>query len=636
MRVGIRRILSALALILLFLATTSAAGVAAYSPTGDPTLLLWLVPWGPSNGTYTNLLPYLPKVTIGVVFAFHTEGLGNGATLQEALAYNGNGYWISEQLSKLRAVYSSSSVVFVNFFLTTDTWRGYLTSVTQPQLLLLNYTLMQIASLTNGGEKLIVGISEMNDLSYYGYYQVYSLIRQDLPNAQLFYYTDLGQSVGSVESVFTYLRSNGITLNYLGYDVYPYPSYDYFNGHIQIPSNYVSQISELQSFARQNGVSFFIGEVGLRNGDVMGYQKPYAMNYIDFSAPAGYQVTINYYEDVISQLSPMGINIIGIWDYDGWNGDPFGIWNNPYFDQLLEFVGIEPVETAKIEVVSPVPFFYINGAKYYTNGTYTVTLPVNISFDSLYYVNGSARMVLEGVKVDGMRLGSSFAISEPGTYQITASYITQYYVTVNLNVSAYVNGVEEALTSGWYDAGTMIQIYPQIVQVGQYEIYNITTPYSFVVNGPGSIQVPYTVEYYVSIVLPNGTIAGWYANGSFIKLPRTVYVSGVEYELGGPDQVVVNGPIVSARPMYVQVSTTGTTTATAPTTSTTTTSSTASARAGHQAPQTTTAETVERAPTGTTTSEGEFVWLVKVSGNAFFWIFMMVVVVAIVIMTRRR
>jgi hypothetical protein len=55
----------------------------------------------------------------------------------------------------------------------------------------------------------------------------------------------------------------------------------------------------------------------LRNGDVMGYQKPYAMNYINFSAPAGYQVTINYYKDVISQLSPMGINIIEIWNYDG-------------------------------------------------------------------------------------------------------------------------------------------------------------------------------------------------------------------------------------------------------------------------------------------------------------------------------
>ncbi len=48
-------------------------------------------------------------------------------------------------------------------------------------------------------------------------------------------------------------------------------------------------------------------------------------------------------------------------------------------------------------------------------------------------------------------------------------------------------------------------------------------------------------------------------------------MSGVEYKLGEPDQVVVNGPIVSARPMYVQVSTTSTTTAT-------------STRTGHQAP----------------------------------------------------
>ena len=47
MWVRIRRILSALTLILLFPATTWAAGVATFSPTGDPTLLLWLVSWGP-------------------------------------------------------------------------------------------------------------------------------------------------------------------------------------------------------------------------------------------------------------------------------------------------------------------------------------------------------------------------------------------------------------------------------------------------------------------------------------------------------------------------------------------------------------------------------------------------------------
>jgi len=84
-----------------------------------------------------------------------------------------NGFWISEQLSKLQAVYSSSGVVFLISLLTTSTWRDYLVGVTRPQSCLLNYALMQIASLTNGGKKLIVRISEMNDFSYYGYHQIF-------------------------------------------------------------------------------------------------------------------------------------------------------------------------------------------------------------------------------------------------------------------------------------------------------------------------------------------------------------------------------------------------------------------------------------------------------------------------------
>jgi hypothetical protein len=83
MRGSMQCILSALTLILLFLATTSEAGVAVNSPTGDPTLLP-ACSMGALNGAYANLLPYLPKVTIGVVFALHMEGLGSGANPQEA------------------------------------------------------------------------------------------------------------------------------------------------------------------------------------------------------------------------------------------------------------------------------------------------------------------------------------------------------------------------------------------------------------------------------------------------------------------------------------------------------------------------------------------------------------------------
>ena len=597
----------------------------AYNISSDPRLLFWLVPWGPSNGTYENLLPYLQNLVVGIVFPFNTYNLGNeNVSLQQALNYGNNEYWISEQLSKLDMLYNSSNLLFINFFLTTDNWRGYLTSVTHAQMLLLNYTLHKIANVTNGGEKLAVGVSEMNDLSNYGYYEVYSLIKQILPNAKLFYYTDLGQSVSSVESVFEYLQSNGITLNYIGYDVYPYPSYSYVNGIISIPNNYVNQILDLENFANQQGVSFFIGEIGFRDGDIKGYINPASTTYIDFNSTIGYQDTINYYEDVISQLNSMAINLIGIWNYNGWNGDPFGLWDNPYFSQLLKFVGIYPVKIVKIDVVSTFPYYYINGTIYNVNRTYVVILPANITLINEKYINSTSRLILTNVTINGNSSSSSFVINQQGEYTIMANYVIQYYVTTNVNVSAYVNGIKEELSSGWYNRGSTIQVFPQIIPISQYEIYNITRTFNFIVDYPMSIKIPYIVEYYVNvnftgppilaiingtnrtlvsgyypagtiieipmyeylnpyarleifslpqkfivnasqqvnieaisqflvlIDLPNGSISGWYNNGSVIGIPKVIKVNGTTYILNGSDEIEITHPLFIT-PEYIKL-----------------------------------------------------------------------------------
>jgi hypothetical protein len=489
-------------------------------------------------------------------------------------------------------------------------------------MLLLNYTLHKIAAVTNGGEKLVVGVSEMNDLNNYGYYEVYSLIKQILPNAKLFYYTDLGQSVSSVESVFQYLQSNGITLNYIGYDVYPYPSYNYANGVVSIPSNYVNQILDLENFANQQGVSFFIGEIGFRDGDVQGYNNPASTTYIDFNSPAGYQDTINYYEDVISQLNSMGINFIGIWNYNGWNGDPFGLWNNPYFNQLLEFVGIHPVEIARIDVVSTFSYYYINGTIYNVNKTYVVILPANITLINEKYINSTSRLILTNVTINGNSTSGSFVLNQQGEYTIMANYVIQYYVTTNVNVSAYVNGIKEELSSGWYNRGSTIQVFPQIIPISQHEIYNITRTFHFIVDYPMSIKIPYIVEYYVNvnftgppilaiingtnrtlvsgyypagtiieiptyeylnpharleifslpqklivnasllvnikaisqflvfINLPNGSISGWYNNGSVIIIPKVIKVNGTTYILNGSDEIKITHPLF-VTPEYI-------------------------------------------------------------------------------------
>ncbi|ACP49047.1 hypothetical protein YN1551_2011 [Sulfolobus islandicus Y.N.15.51] len=597
----------------------------AYNISSDPRLLFWLVPWGPSNGTYENLLPYLQNLVVGIVFPFNTYNLGNeNVSLQQALNYGNNEYWISEQLSKLDMLYNSSNLLFINFFLTTDNWRGYLTNVTHAQMLLLNYTLHKIANVTNGGEKLAVGVSEMNDLSNYGYYEVYSLIKQILPNAKLFYYTDLGQSVSSVESVFEYLQSNGITLNYIGYDVYPYPSYSYVNGIISIPNNYVNQILDLENFANQQGVSFFIGEIGFRDGDIKGYINPASTTYIDFNSTIGYQDTINYYEDVISQLNSMAINLIGIWNYNGWNGDPFGLWDNPYFNQLLEFVGIHPVKIAKIDVVSTFPYYYINGTIYNVNRTYVVILPANITLINEKYINSTSRLILTNVTINGNSTSRSFVINQQGEYTIMANYVIQYYVTTNVNVSAYVNGIKEELSSGWYNRGSIIQVFPQIIPISQYEIYNITRTFNFIVDYPMPIKIPYIVEYYVNvnftgppilaiingtnrtlvsgyypagtiieipmyeylnpyarleifslpqkfivnaslqvdikaisqflvlINLPNGSISGWYNNGSVIVIPKVIKVNGTTYILNGSDEIEITHPLFIT-PEYIKL-----------------------------------------------------------------------------------
>ncbi|QXJ32635.1 hypothetical protein [Saccharolobus shibatae] len=615
-------------LIILILTLTSLIPVnylLAYDISSDPQLLFWLVPWGPSNGTYENLLPYLQNLIVGIVFPFNTYNLGNeNVSLQQALSYGNNKYWISEQLSKLDILYNSSNLLFINFFLTTDNWRGYLTNVTHVQILLLNYTLHKIANVTNGGEKLVVGVSEMNDLNNYSYYEVYSLIKQILPNAKLFYYTDLGQSVSSVESIFKYLQSSGITLNYIGYDVYPYPSYSYVNGVIYIPDNYVNQILDLQNFVNQQGVSFFIGEIGLRDGDIKGYINPASTTYIDFNSTVGYQDTIDYYEDIISQLSSMAISLIGIWNYDGWNGDPFGLWDNPYFNQLLKFIGIHPIKIAKVDVISTFPYYCINGTIYNVNRTYIVILPANITFVNEKYINSTSRLILTNVIVNGNNTSRSFVVNQQGEYSIIANYVIQYYVTVNVNVSAYVNGIKEELNSGWYNRGAIVQVFPQIIPISQYEIYNITRTFNFTVDYPMSIKIPYILEYYVNvnftgpsilavingtnrtlvngyypagtiieipkyeslnpytrleiislpqkfivnaplqvnikaisqflvlINLPNGSISGWYNNGSVIVIPKVIEINGTTYILNGSNKIEITRPLFIT-PKYIKL-----------------------------------------------------------------------------------
>jgi hypothetical protein len=240
------------------------------------------------------------------------------------------------------------------------------------------------------------------------------------------------------------------------------------------------------------------------------------------------------------------------------------------------------------------------------------------------YINGTSRFILAEVTLNGNTTSSSFTINQPGDYTIIANYVIQYYVTTNVNVSAYVNGIKEELSSGWYNRGSTIQVFPQVIPISQGEIYNITITFNFIVESPMSIKIPYIVEYYVNvnftgppilavingtnrtlvsgyypagttieipmyeylnpyarleifslpqkfivntslqvnikaisqflvfINLPNGSISGWYNNGSVIEIPKVIKVNGTTYMLNGSDEIKITYPLFIT-PEYIKL-----------------------------------------------------------------------------------
>jgi hypothetical protein len=121
------------------------------------------------------------------------------------------------------------------------------------------------------------------------------------------------------------------------YGTYNYNN-DYNNGTISMTKSMINTIMQYKQFADQNNIKFFIGELGFRNGDLEGYIDSGNIKYKNSPSEEGYQATIKYYEDIINQLHGMGINIIGIYDWNGYNGDPFGLWNNPCINSLINYM----------------------------------------------------------------------------------------------------------------------------------------------------------------------------------------------------------------------------------------------------------------------------------------------------------
>jgi hypothetical protein len=222
--------------------------------------------------------------------------------------------------------------IYINLFVTTNRDNiGNLLQYNQNIKEFLKY----LSNITNGGENIIIGFSEIDEapieqLAYY-----YSLMKKYLPKAKLFYYVDMGNSERIVE-LYNYLLNNyGIKLDMIGLELYG--DYIYNHGNISMSKDRIDIIMQYKQFADENNIKFFIGELGFRNGDLEGYIDSGGLGYWNGPSEQGYQATIKYYIDIINQLHKMGINIIGIYNWNGY-GDPFGLWDNPYVSNLINYM----------------------------------------------------------------------------------------------------------------------------------------------------------------------------------------------------------------------------------------------------------------------------------------------------------
>jgi hypothetical protein len=129
---------------------------------------------------------------------------------------------------------------------------------------------------------------------------------------------------------------------------------------------------------------------------------------------------------------------------------------------------------------------------------------------------------------------------------IKIPYIVEYYVEVNFTGSpllAVINGTNKTLVSGYYPAGTTIEI-PEYEYLSSFErLEAFSQPQIFIVNEPLQVNIKVIPQFWVNIHLPNGSISGWYNNGSVIVIPKVVNVNGITYVLNGSDEIIVTQPI---------------------------------------------------------------------------------------------
>ncbi|MCY0861702.1 MAG: thermopsin [Metallosphaera prunae] len=215
-------------------------------------------------------------------------------------------------------------------------------------------------------------------------------------------------------------------------------------------------------------------------------------------------------------------------------------------------ITVTPETQYYVQVSSPIPVYAEVDYENFTlqSGWYYQGTLIQVE-NITYYPSSNERYVITSITP------STFTVNQPET--ITISTVVQYRLTLLSSIPTYalVNGNNETLTSGWYNAGTTINVenITYYVTPTTRELVTQISPSTLTMNGPSAISVQTVKQYLVQInsqypVTINGvqTNSEWVNAGSSITLNANLpfYLTG---SFSGTAPVALGGSIAVNQPV---------------------------------------------------------------------------------------
>jgi len=221
-------------------------------------------------------------------------------------------------------------------------------------------------------------------------------------------------------------------------------------------------------------------------------------------------------------------------------------------------IQINAVEQFYVTVKTPMPVYaIINGVnETLKSNWYNANTTIQVE-NATYYTSNDTRYTIVSVL-------PSEKITVDSPIIIVVKIAEQFYVTVNSKVPIYalINGENETLRSGWYNANTTIYIENVSYYIAKdirYIIVGIQPSQNVVITSPIAIQINTVEQYYITVNSPipvyaliNGKneslISSWYNINTTIEVENIPYypAQGVRYvisSVSSSTNVTVNSPM---------------------------------------------------------------------------------------------